>query len=338
MENQANVEQEAQRLFTKLSKVGWTLEDCKLIAPMTLEINTLKKEQNAIILGHSYQTPDIMYGISDYLGDSYKLSKVAAETSAEKIIFCSVKFMGETAKLLNPKKQVLVPKIAGCSLADAITPEDVKELRRIYPHAGIVSYVNTSAAVKAESDACCTSANADKIVQAMPQEDVVFIPDELMGKNLRGMTTKNVILWKGKCIVHEEFTPEKVLSVRENYPGVKILAHTECSPSIIQHVDFAGSTSQMIKYVESNQEQNTYMLVTECGLTDRIKTEYPGKKVVGTCSLCPYMKEIMLKDVLKALKNPTPDQFIEIPEEIAVRARKSLEKMYELEKEISEKK
>lgn len=322
---------EAKRLFEKLQAVGWSEADCELYAPMTLEINTLKKEQNAVILAHSYQTPDIMYGVADFVGDSYGLSKMAMEHPAEKIVFCSVHFMGETAKLLNPEKEVLVPDVAGCSLAESITAEDVRKLRAEHPEAGVVCYVNTSAAVKAECDACCTSSNALQIIDAMPQQDVIFLPDEFMGKNLQKMTSKNLIVWNGRCIVHEWFMPETVAAIREEYPGVKILAHPECSPEVIDEVDYVGGTNGMLKYVEEDPGK-TYMLVTECGLTDRAKEEYKDKEIVGTCSLCPYMKKIVLKDVLKALKTPSSDQKIEIPEEVAAGARKSLERMFELEK------
>lgn len=332
-QSQSQLETEASRLYGRLHHVGWTRGECDLYAPLTLEINALKKAQNAVILAHSYQTPDIMYGVADFVGDSYGLSRIATEHPAEKIVFCSVHFMGETAKLLNPDKEVLVPAIAGCSLADSITPEDVRALRKKYPEAGVVCYVNTSAAVKAECDVCCTSANVVRIIGAMPQQEVIFVPDEYMGRNMQDMTSKTVHLWTGKCVVHETFTPETVQEVRAAYPGVKILAHTECSPSVIQHVDMAGSTSDMMKYVQENND-DTVMLITECGITDRVRTEFPDKTVVGTCSLCPYMKEIQIKDILTALKSPTPEQIISIPEDIATRARATLDRMYELEKMV----
>lgn len=322
---------EADRLFQKLQNVGWSLADCDLIAPLTLEINLLKKQQNALILAHSYMTPDIMYGVADVVGDSYGLSVMASKHSAQKIIFCSVHFMGETAKLLSPNKEVLVPTKAGCSLADAIIANDVRELRKQHPDAGVVCYVNTSAAVKAESDVCCTSSNAVQIVEAMPQREVIFIPDEFMAKNLENMTSKTVIPWKGRCVVHEEFTEDTVQEIRKEYPGVQILAHPECSPSVVAHVDFAGGTSAMLNFMKES-DADTFMLVTECGLTDRAKSEIPDKKIVGTCSLCPYMKKIMLKDVLKALKDPSDDQRVEISDEVVEGARRSLDRMFDLEK------
>ena len=327
----SNIKPEVIRLFDKLHKLGWTKEDCELIAPTTIEINQLKKEQDAIILAHSYQTPDIMYGVGDVIGDSYGLSVTASKLPAKKIIFCSVYFMGETAKLLNPEKEVLVPSVAGCSLADSITGEQVRKLREKYPAAGIVCYVNTYAEVKAESDACCTSSNVVEVVEAMPQEDIIFIPDELMGQNLRNMTSKNIITWSGTCIVHEGFNPESVKDIRRRFQDVKILAHPECTPGVVSLVDYAGGTSGMLNYVD-NSTAKTFMLVTECGLTDRFKAEFPNKEIVGTCILCPYMKEIQLSDVLKALKNPTPEQYVEISSDVAERARASLERMFELER------
>lgn len=326
----AEVETEVRRLHDRLHKLGWSREDCALIARTTLEISALKKQQEAVVLAHSYQTPDIMYGIADFVGDSYGLSVKATEHPAKKIIFCSVYFMGETAKLLNPDKDVIMPRVAGCSLADSITGEQVRALRKQYPHAGIVCYVNTYAEVKAESDACCTSSNVVAVVEAMPQQEIVFIPDKLMGLNLRSMTSKKIITWEGTCVVHEGFNPDTVRDIRQRFPGIKILAHPECAPGVVALVDYAGGTSSMLEYVRKSSAR-TFMLVTECGLTDRFKAEFPGKEIVGTCILCPYMKEIQLDDVLKALKDPAPEQFVTIPTEVADRARASLDRMFELE-------
>ncbi len=328
------LQKETQRLYERLHHLGWAWGHCATIAPTTLEINELKKEQNALILAHSYQTPDIMYGVGDFIGDSYSLSRKATEYPASKIIFCSVYFMGETAKLLNPDKEVLVPRVAGCSLADSITGEQVRALRKKYPHAGIVCYVNSYAEVKAESDTCCTSSNVVAVVEAMPQEEVIFIPDKLMGLNLGNMTSKKIITWDGTCVVHEGFNPDMVQGIRKRFPGVQILAHPECAPGVVALVDYAGGTAGMLNYVRQSMAK-TFMLVTECGLTDRFKAEFKHKEIVGTCLLCPYMKEIQLDDVLKALKDPSPEQRITIPHDIAERARKSLDRMFELEK-ISE--
>jgi quinolinate synthase len=327
-----DLQKETNRLFGKLHHLGWSRGDCELIAPVTQEINELKQEQNAVILAHSYQTPDIMYGVGDYIGDSYGLSVRATEHPAQKIIFCSVYFMGETAKLLNPDKEVLVPHVAGCSLADSITGEQVRALRKGHPHAGVVCYVNTYAEVKAESDACCTSANAVEVVEAMPQDEILFIPDRLMGLNLAKITSKTILTWNGTCVVHEGFDVDSVRDIRKRFPGVKILAHPECTPGLVSEVDYAGGTSGMLNYIKTSPAR-TFMLVTECGLTDRFKTEFTNKEIVGTCILCPYMKQIRLDDVLKALKDPAPEQTIEIPPNIAARAKQSLDRMFELEKE-----
>lgn len=322
---------ETQRLFQKLNKLGWAEEDCEQIAPMTFEINRLKQEQNAVILAHSYQTPDIMYGVGDFVGDSYGLSVKAIDHPADKIVFCSVYFMGETAKLLNPQKEVLVPSVAGCSLADSITVDQVRALRKMYPQAGVVCYVNTYAEIKAESDSCCTSSNVVAVVEAMPQDEIVFIPDKLMGQNLRKMTSKKIITWEGTCIVHEGFNEGSVKDIRRRFPDVKILAHPECTPGVVSLVDYAGGTSGMLDYVK-NSSAKTFMMVTECGLTDRFKAEFQDKEIVGTCILCPFMKQIKLEDILKALKNPDPRQYVEIDPDVADRARASLDKMFELEK------
>jgi quinolinate synthase len=331
----AELEREIGRLYEKLEKLGWSRSDCEEIAPTTLEINRLKKEQNAVILAHSYQTPDIMYGVGDVIGDSYALSVEATRHPAQKIIFCSVYFMGETAKLLNPEKDVLVPSVAGCSLADAITAEQVRELRKHYPQAGVVCYVNSYAAVKAECDSCCTSSNVVTVVEAMPQEEIIFIPDKLMGQNLRNMTSKKIITWEGTCVVHEGFNEDSVREIRKRFPEVKILAHPECTPGVVSLVDYAGGTSGMLKYVK-NSSSKTFMLVTECGLTDRFRAEFAGKELVGTCILCPFMKQIQLEDVLLALKNPQPHQVVSIPPDVAERARASLDRMFELERSVTQ--
>jgi len=329
MFSDTELQQEADRLHAKLEKVQWSKADCELIAPLTLEINELKKEKNAVILAHSYQTPDIMYGVADHLGDSYALSIIAKETDADMIVFCSVHFMAETAKILSPDKTVVVPDVAGCSLAESITAEDVRNLRGEHPNAGVVCYINTSADVKAEVDSVCTSSNALKIINAMPQQEIIFIPDEYMAKNLQPFTDKKLIGWNGKCVVHEEFTPEKIKELRKEKPNAKILAHSECSPAVINEVDMMGSTKEMMDYVKVSDAEE-FMLVTECGLGDRIKTEFKDKKIVGSCAMCPYMKKIMLKDILTALKSPSPNQIVEMPKEVMVRAKRSLDKMIEL--------
>ena len=316
-------------MHSKLEKVGWSKSDCELIAPLTLEINQLKRKKNAIILAHSYQTPDIMYGVADFLGDSYALSLKARETKADTIVFSSVHFMAETAKILNPGKTVLVPAVAGCSLAESITANDVRALKNAHPNAGVVCYINTTADVKAEVDVVCTSSNALKIIESMPQKEIIFLPDEFMCKNLQPLTKKKLIGWKGRCIVHEEFSPETIKEIRQAYPKAKILAHSECSPTVINEVDMMGSTKQMMDYVDTSKAEE-FMLVTECGLSDRVRTEHKDKKIVGSCAMCPYMKKIMLKDILECLKNPKPEQIISLPKETIQKAKHALNNMIRL--------
>lgn len=327
------LQNEAQRLYKKLQLTKRTMSYCVSIAPLTLEINTLKKEQNAIILAHSYQTPEIMYGVADFLGDSYGLSKIATEHEAQKIIFCSVHFMGETAKILNPDKQVLVPSNAGCSLANSITAQDVTNLKTKYPNTPVVTYINTSAEVKAQSDIVCTSSNALKIINSLPEQEIIFIPDKLMGANLQKQTNKKLILWDGTCIVHEHFDKQMVDNIKAQFPKVKILAHYECAPSVVDNVDLIGSTGDMLDYIKNDEVETRhasslhYMLITECGITDRVQTEFKDKHIVGSCKLCPFMKQITLQDILTALKNPREDQTISIKPDILQRAKKALDAM-----------
>ncbi len=326
----AQISAETERLYEHLQHVGFGEALCKMFAPLTLEINQLKKEKNAVILAHSYQTPDIMYGIGDFIGDSYQLSQKAQETDADTIVFCGVRFMAETAKILNPSKQVLLPAAsAGCSLADSITGEDVRKLKAQYPGRPVVTYINTTADVKAETDVCCTSANALQIIEAFPQDEIIFLPDELMAKNVQKLTSKKLITWKGRCIVHEDFKADKIERFRAKYEGVKVLAHSECTPEVAAASDFVGGTEGMIQYVKKTPAAS-YMLVTECGLNDRMKVEFAEKEFIGMCGLCPYMKQNTLALVLQALRNPQPQQIIQIDEELRQRAEKSLLRMFEM--------
>lgn len=324
---QTGLEQEALRLHSKLSHLGWNMETCKLYAPLTLEINKLKKEQNAVILAHNYQSPEILFGIADFVGDSYALSKHAQSTSANKIIFCGVRFMAETAKMLSPEKEVLLPAPdAGCSLAESITAKDVRELKGKHPDAAVVTYINTYADVKAESDVIVTSGNALKIIEALPQQKIIFLPDKYMGQNLAKQTKKQIITWDGLCVVHEEFSPKKLEAYRKFYPKAKILVHTECSPAVVQLADMSGGTGDMQIFV-ANSNSEEFMLVTECGLSDKLKVEFPEKNFIPSCGLCPHMKRNDLRKVLKALTNPSPDQVISVPDGVRERADAALEKM-----------
>jgi len=325
-----HIKVETARLYDKLSRAGFDEKQCAMIAPLTLEINDLKERQSAVILAHSYQTPDIIYGVADFTGDSYQLSRKAQETEAKKIIFSGVRFMAETAKILNPGKTVLLPSLdAGCSLAESITADDVRKLKKLHPGVPVVSYVNTSAEVKAESDACCTSANALQIIEALPSEEIIFLPDELMLKNVQVLTKKKLIGWNGRCIVHEEFKAGKISAFRDKFPGLKVLAHTECEPSVIEASDFAGGTEGMIRYAEKTKA-SAYMMITECGLADRMRVELPDKKFIGMCGICPYMKKNNLPLILKTLKNPDPEQEILIDEDVRKKAEKALLEMFRL--------
>ena len=324
------LENEAVRLHAKLSPLGWSMDACRVSAPLTLQINRLKKEKNAIILAHSYQTPDIIYGVADFTGDSYGLSGQAKKTSAKLIVFSGVRFMAETAKLLNPEKRVFLPALeAGCSLADGITAADVRRLKAENPLCPVVCYVNTSAEVKAESDVCCTSANAAKIVRALPQKKVIFVPDDFMAKNVARETGKELVGWSARCVVHQDFDQRKIDAVRRQFPGIKVLAHSECPPAVAQAADLVGGTADMERYVASSGAPS-FMLVTECGLSDRLRSESPGRQFVGMCSLCPFMKKNSLLSILRMLKDEPKENEIEIPEKVAGKARAALEKMFAL--------
>ena len=305
------------------------------VAALTLEINRLKAKKNAVICAHVYQTPDIILGIGDLVGDSYKLADDCRRTQADAIIFCGVHFMAETAKILNPSKKVYVPsKNAGCSLSEAITGEDVRKLKAEHPGLPVVTYINTSAEVKAESDCIVTSANAEKILRKMYEKHdrVIFVPDRFMGANLAkvlGKTPgKDIILWKGTCIVHEHLNPELIKIYRQRYPGLAVLAHAECPSELIDAVDFMGGTGDMMRYVESTNAA-AYLLVTECGFGELAKLKFPAKNFVAMCRLCPYMKSITLESVLALLKDPSPEE-VTVPPAIAVKAKKAIDKMFEL--------
>ncbi len=309
--------------------------DIARVAGLTLEINTLKKQKNAVICAHVYQTPDIILGIGDLVGDSYKLADDCRKTAADIIVFCGVHFMAETAKILNPSKKVYVPsKNAGCSLSEAITGEDVRKLKAEHPGLPVVTYINTSAEVKAESDCIVTSANAEKILRKMYEkhDKVIFIPDRFMGTNLAkvlGKTPgKDIILWNGTCIVHEHLNPDLIKIYRQKYPGLVALAHAECPSDLIAAVDFMGGTGDMMRYVE-NTNAAAYLLLTECGFGELAKLKFPEKNFIAMCRLCPYMKSITLESVLTLLKDPNPEE-VTVPADIAIRAKRSIDKMFEL--------
>ena len=319
--------------------------ELRLKAELAVEINRLKKEKNALILGHNYMEPALFYSIPDYVGDSLELSRRAAVAGQDIIVFCGVKFMGETAKILNPTKKVLVPSPkAGCSLAESITAEDVRELKRKFPGVPVVTYINTYADVKAESDICCTSGNAVAVVESLHTDRVIFIPDEFLAGNVARETGKQIIFptrdprhqfpedldyqmvgWPGRCEVHEKFTVEDIENVRKQFPDVVILAHPECSPAVVEASDFSGSTTAMIRYVEKTRAPR-YLLLTECSMGDNVAANNPDKEMLRLCSVrCPHMNEITLEDTLLALQK---EQFeIRIDEEIRLRAYRAVERM-----------
>ena len=314
-----------ERVKSVIPSVEWPF-----FAPYIKAINELKKEKNAVILAHNYQTPEIFHCIADVVGDSLQLAVKAAKAEGDMIVQCGVHFMAETSKLLNPEKTVLIPDMgAGCSLAESITAQDVRALREAYPGVPIVTYVNTSAAVKAESDVCCTSSNAVKIVNGMGSDRVLCIPDEYLAQNVAREADVDVIAWEGRCEVHELFTAEELQQYREDDPGLKIIAHPECKPDVLDEADFSGSTSAMIKWVTDNQPERV-MMVTECSMSDNIAVENPKVNFVRPCNLCPHMKQITLPKVLEAMVLNRTE--IIVDPEIANKARAAVERMIELSK------
>lgn len=314
-------------------------------AELIYEINTLKKERGAIILGHNYMEPALFHTVCDITGDSLELSRRAATTTADPIVFCGVRFMAETAKILNPTRTVLLPaKKAGCSLASSITAADVRALREKYPGVPIVTYINTYAEVKAECDICCTSGNAVKVVQSLPGNAVIFLPDEYLARNVAAETGKQILFpettsrvpgngsssfpiigWHGKCEVHERFTVDDIKNARLQFPGVAVLAHPECSPEVVAASDFSASTSRMVEFVKQSSAP-AFLLLTECSMGDNIIAENPHKNVLRICSIrCPHMNEITLEDTLEALRHNRYQ--IEVEEDVSRRARRSLERM-----------
>ena len=271
-------------------------------APYVALINELKVKRNAIILAHNYQTPEIYHGVADYTGDSLGLAQKASETDADIIVLCGVHFMAETAKIINPEKTVLIPDLgAGCSLAASITGQDVRLLKQRYPGVPVVTYVNTSADVKAESDVCCTSANAVRIVEALGVERVIFLPDNYLGKYVAEQTDVEVILWEGTCEVHERFTGAELRGYRNATPDIQIIAHPECPPDVLEEADFVGSTSGMIGYVDRERPSRVVM-ITECSMSDNVAVEFPDVDFVRPCNLCPHMKTITLPKILASLE------------------------------------
>jgi quinolinate synthase len=309
-----------EKLRGVLPEIEWPVH-----APYVAAINELKSKLNAVILAHNYQTPEIFHGVADITGDSLALAREAAKTSADVILMCGVHFMAETAKLLSPQKTVLIPDLeAGCSLASAITADDVRLLRQRYPGVPVVTYVNTSAAVKAESDICCTSANAVEVVESLGVDRVIFLPDEFLGRYVAGQTNVEIILWKGHCEVHERFTAEDVRQYKEQFGDIQVLAHPECPPDVLAEADFVGSTAGMVDHLHESQARRVVM-ITECSMSDNVAVEFPEIDFIRPCNLCPHMKRITLPKILRALQRM--EHQIDIDPAIAERARRSVERM-----------
>ena len=324
MELNTEIKISTDPIFNKISKVVPEIE-WKIHAPLIYKINKLKKEKNAVILAHNYQTPEIYHGIADFAADSLALALEASKTKADIIIMCGVHFMAETAKLMNPSKKVLLPDMsAGCSLSASITGKDVRLLKEKYPGVPVVSYVNTSADVKAETDVCCTSANAVKVVESLGVEKVIFLPDDYLAKYVASNTKVKIISWKGTCIVHEQFTAKEINEIKKQNPDIVIIAHPECPPDVINASDFAGSTSSMNEFVKKNQPKKV-MMVTECSMSDNVQVENPKVQFIKPCNLCPYMKKITLPKILDCLEKENNE--IIIPNNLVKKARLSVERM-----------
>ena len=324
MEIVEKIKKETDPIYRKISKVMPEIE-WAFHAPIVHKINMLKKEKNAVILAHNYQTPEIFHGIADIAADSLALAIEAEKTNADIIVVCGVHFMAETAKLMNPNKKVLLPDMgAGCSLASSINGKDVRMLKEKYPSVPVVTYVNTSADVKAESDICCTSANAVKVVESLGVDKVIFLPDQYLAKYVSTQTKVQIISWIGTCIVHERFSAQEIKNVKEQNPEIVVLCHPECPPDVIASSDFTGSTSKMSKYVKKNQP-NKVMLVTECSMSDNVQVDNPNVQFIKPCNLCPHMKTITLPKILDCLEKETNE--ILIPEVTSRKARKAVERM-----------
>ncbi|MDG2321316.1 MAG: quinolinate synthase NadA [Rhodospirillaceae bacterium] len=308
------------RVKKVIPEIEWAVH-----APKIDAINRLKAERNAVILGHNYMTPEIYHCVADIVGDSLALARHAADTEADIIVMAGVHFMAETAKLINPNKTVLIPDLeAGCSLAASITGADVQLIKEKYPGVPVVTYVNTSAEVKAESDICCTSGNAKQIIESLGVDKVIMLPDEYLAQNVARETNVEIIAWKGRCEVHEQFTAQDMRDFRTSYPGVVIIAHPECPPDVVDEADFSGSTAGMADYV-GEKHPSRVVLVTECSMSDNVSAQYPDIEFVKPCNLCPHMKRIELDNILSALQNMEHE--VTIDPAVTDNARRSVERM-----------
>ena len=314
-------------IYNKLKKSIPDLE-WPVLAPYIFEINKIKKENNFIILAHNYQTPDIFYGIADVVGDSLGLAIKGSKVKEKNILMCGVHFMAETAKIMSPEKKVYLPDMqAGCSLAESITAEDIRKLKKKYPNVPVVTYVNTSADVKSETDICCTSANAVKVVESLGVDEVIFLPDEYLAKYVSLNTNVKIISWKGKCEVHEKFSKKDILEIKSRYKDLEVVSHPECPPDVIAASDFTGSTGSMINHVKNTKAKNIF-LVTECSMSDNVQIENPNINFIKPCNLCPHMKKIELPKILDCLKNYKNE--IKIDQDIAKNAKRAISRMIEV--------
>ena len=315
------------RVKTRVTPIEW-----RAYAPLIAEINRLKKQKNAVILAHNYMTPEIFHGVGDFVGDSLGLAREAARSDAKIIVQAGVHFMAETSKVLCPDKTVLIPDLrAGCSLAASITGADVRLIKQRYPGVPVVTYVNTTADVKAETDVCCTSANAVQVVEHVAREwgvdRVILIPDEFLARNVARQTDIQIIAWQGRCEVHERFDLADIQELRAAYPGAEILAHPECPPDVLEACDFAGSTAAMSDYV-IHRKPKQVVLITECSMADNVACDAPDTEFVRPCNLCPHMKRISLENIYEALLNDR--HVVEVDEAIAVRARRAVQAMIDM--------
>ncbi|CAK0754946.1 Quinolinate synthase 1 [uncultured Gammaproteobacteria bacterium] len=309
-----------ERVKRVIPEIEWPFH-----APYVAAINRLKQQQNAVILAHNYMTPEIFHCVADIVGDSLALARKAVETRAGVIVLAGVHFMAETAKLLNPDKVVLIPDAeAGCSLASSITPEDVRGLRAQYPGVPVVTYVNTSAAVKAECDVCCTSGNAVEIVESLGVPQVIFVPDGYLARYVASKTKIEIIRWEGRCEVHERFSGAQIRDYRQNFDRLTVIAHPECGPDVLAEADFAGSTARMAEFVAQRRPERV-LLITECSMSDNLAVEFPEVEFVRPCNLCPHMKKITLEKIFRSLQTLTPR--VEIDPAVAVPARRAVDRM-----------
>ncbi|MEP3441781.1 quinolinate synthase NadA [Sulfitobacter sp.] len=306
--------------------------DWVVYAPYVKAITALKKKRNAVILGHNYMTPEIFHGVSDFVGDSLQLAIKASDVDADVIVQAGVHFMAETSKILSPKKTILMPDMeAGCSLAESITAEGIDEMRAKYPGAPVVTYVNTTAEVKAASDICCTSSNALQIVNALDSDTVIMTPDKYLAQNVANQSHKNIVYWPGSCIVHEQYTAKDLREFREWNPGTRLIAHPECPPDVVAEADFSGSTSGILKYVTDEKPEKA-MLITECSMASNIADELPEVDFVGPCNMCPYMKKISLEKILWVLHSGENE--VHVDPTVAEKARHSVQAMIDLSRKL----